>query len=79
MINFDKLPEFRGFTVYDAKTGDPLTDIPNIPEFKTEAVYGDLFLTEEGDLVVDGVCGGEMFSLPKGKYIIQIGTEMYKW
>ncbi len=77
MIDLKKLPEFPGFTVYDAETGDPIDAEKELPN---EAITGCLFLGEDGELLVDGICGSEMMALPKGKYIIQLGTgEMYRW
>ena len=63
---------------FDAETGEPV-DVFTIDEFKTEAITGDLFISEDGKLFVDGVCGSEMFPLPKDRFIIQIGTKLYKW
>ncbi len=78
MIEIDKLPKIPSFAVYDIETGDPV-DVFTIDELKTEAITGDLYISGNGDLLADGVCGSEMFSLPKDRFIVQIGTKLYKW
>ena len=68
MIDFDKLPEFTGFTVYERETGEPV-----LPQYD-EAQY---VLSQNGNLY-EAICAIE--GIPKGKYIIQLGNgEYYKW
>ena len=65
MINLDKLPEFTGITVYDRETGE---------------VNDNIVVTGDGRLFEDYIhmeCGNEYE--PCGKYVIQVGTEMYRW
>ena len=78
MFDIDKLPDVPKFAVYDIETGDPI-DIFTIDEFKTEAITGNLFISENGKLFVEGIFGNKMFSLPKDRFIVQIGTKLYKW
>lgn len=81
MIDVNKLPEFPGFTVYDAKTGEPLTakDIdPNLS--KNDWLVAD----EEGLLIIPYYpekYNSSCFEVPRrGEYIVQMGTgEMYRW
>ena len=73
MIDVNKLPEFPGFTVYDAETGEPIQ-----PDTKVDDVETVMhILAEDGTLyIANCACEG----LPKGKYIIQMddGT-FYRW
>ena len=73
MIDFDKLPEFEGFTVYDKESGDPLQ-----PDEKIEGIPTVMHvLAEDGTLYI-AICNPD--GLPKNKYIIQLGNgECYKW
>lgn len=87
MINFDKLTEFEGFTVYDRESGEPVkpTDI-KLPNGNTLFDIGDKFGFDE-----DGTFGiiplnaedwrtGMIDIKKEGKYIIQLGNgEYYKW
>lgn len=69
---------FPGFTVYDAETGERVYADGVIED---EAVIDGFWLSEDGELFVDGVCGGEIFDVPKeGKYVISFrdGTYM-RW
>jgi hypothetical protein len=72
MIDFDKLPEFEGFTVYDKDTGDPI--YPDEKVNGTETIMH--VLAEDGTLYIANCAYG---GLQKGKYIIQINGEYYKW
>ena len=83
MSAIDNIPkeqstEFTGFKVYDAESGD-LVNAEDV--FPDEAVTYGFFLSEDGELCVDGICGGEMFEVPKqGKYIIQFADGKYmRW
>lgn len=60
-LNF---PEFPGFVAYSR---DPLRLVDHFAsdELKQETVTGNLYLSEDGELVCDGVCGGKMFPLKK--------------
>lgn len=78
MFDIDKLPYIPKFAVYDIETGDPV-DVFTIDELKTEAITGDLFISENGKLCAFGVFGREIYPLPKDRYIVQIGTKLYKW
>lgn len=87
MIDFDKLPEFPGFTVYDRETGEPVkpTDI-KLSNGMTLFCYGDKFgFDEDGTLGVipldaEGWRTGLVDVKKEGKYIIQLGNgEYYKW
>lgn len=72
MIDVNKLPEFSGFTVYDAETGEPIQ-----PDAKVDGVETVMHvLAEDGTLyIANCACEG----LPKGKYIIQINGDYYRW
>lgn len=74
----EQFTEFAGFTVYDAENGDPVDEEDVFPD---EAVLKGFFLSEDGELLIDGVCGGEMFDVPKdGKYIVQFADGKYmRW
>lgn len=79
IIPSDKfIDEWCGFTVYDAESGDPVNAEDIFPD---EAVSDGFFLSEDGELLIDGVCGGEMFDVPKdGKYIVQFADGKYmRW
>lgn len=85
MIDFDKLPEFEGFTVYDRESGEPVkpTDI-KISNGETLFDIEDKFGFDEdgnfGIIIIDAEQWRTgLVDVNKGKYIIQIGTEMYKW
>ena len=85
MIDFDKLPEFTGFTVYDRETGEPVkpTDI-KISNGETLFDIEDKFgFDEDGNFGIIPIDAEQwrtgLVDVNKGKYIIQIGTEMYKW
>ena len=86
MIDFDKLPEFEGFTVYDRESGEPVkpTDI-KISNGNTLFDIGDKFgFDEYGTLGVIPLDADEwrtgLVDVDKGKYIIQLGNgEWYKW
>lgn len=83
MINYDNLPEFPGFTVYDRETGEPITDV-NLP-IEEEIHYSDwLPLGQKVFIAVpypeSGSVPNEILTIPRDStHIIQIGTEMYKW
>lgn len=86
MIDFDKLPEFEGFTVYDRESGEPVkpTDI-KISNGETLFDIEDKFgFVEDGTFGVIPLYTEEwrtgMVDVKKeGKYIIQINGEYYKW
>lgn len=85
MIDFDKLPEFTGFTVYDRESGEPVkpTDI-KISNGETLFDIEDKFgFDEDGNFGIIPIDAEQwrtgLVDVNKGKYIIQIGTEMYKW
>ena len=66
MTDINSLPEFLGFTVYDAETGDP--DIRVV-------------IDGQGNFFEDYICleCGKVY-VPRGKYIIQLGAgENYRW
>ena len=72
MIDFDKLPEFTGFKVYDRKSKDQIC-----PDEKVNGAETVMHvLAEDGTLYI-AICACE--GLPKGKYIIQINGEYYRW
>ena len=85
MIDFDNLPEFTGFTVYDKESGEPVkpTDI-KISNGETLFDIEDKFgFDEDGNFGIIPIDAEQwrtgLVDVNKGKYIIQIGTEMYKW
>lgn len=85
MIDFDKLPEFTGFTVYDRESGEPVkpTDI-KISNGETLFDIEDKFgFDEDGNFGIIPIDAEQwrtgLVDVNKGKYIIQIGTERYKW
>ena len=85
MIDYDKLPEFEGFTVYDRESGEPVkpTDI-KISNGETLFDIEDKFgFDEDGNFGIIPIDAEQwrtgLVDVNKGKYIIQIGTEMYKW
>ena len=85
MIDYDKLPEFAGFTVYDRENGEPVkpTDI-KISNGETLFDIEDKFgFDEDGNFGIIPIDAEQwrtgLVDVNKGKYIIQIGTEMYKW
>lgn len=78
MIDFSDIPEFPGFTVYDKYTNDPV-DPFTLDELKGKAMTGDMYLSEDGELVCDGVFGNQVFPFNEDKYIIQIGGAFYRW
>ena len=85
MIDFDKLPEFEGFTVYDRESGEPVkpTDI-KISNGETLFDIEDKFgFDEDGNFGIIPIDAEQwrtgLVDVNKGKYIIQIGTERYKW
>lgn len=67
MIDVNKLPEFPGFTVYDATSGINMDEM--IYATDNDELYEDFIAME---------CGKD---IPKeGKYIIQMGTgDYYRW
>ena len=85
MINFDKLPEFEGFTVYDRESGEPVkpTDI-KISNGETLFDIEDKFgFDEDGNFGIIPIDAEQwrtgLVDVKKGKYIIQINGEYYKW
>ena len=85
MIDYDKLPEFEGFTVYDRESGEPVkpTDI-KISNGETLFDIEDKFgFDEDGNFGIIPIDAEQwragLVDVNKGKYIIQIGTERYKW
>lgn len=85
MINYDKLPEFGGFAVYDRESGEPVkpTDI-KISNGETLFDIEDKFgFDEDGNFGIIPIDAEQwrtgLVDVNKGKYIIQIGTERYKW
>ena len=74
----EQFTEFHGFTVCSVKTGDLVSEEDVFPD---EAVLKGFFLSEDGELFVDGACGGEMFAVPReGKYLIQFADGRYmRW
>lgn len=72
MIDFDKLPEFTGFTVYDRKSGEPI-----YPDEKVNGAEIVMHVLAEDGALYIASCAYE--GLPKGKYIIQINGEYYRW
>lgn len=80
MIDFNKLPEFTGFTVYDRYTGDEIDRKEVAKKVGCHPVLADeMAITEDGFLYFTDSTGN-WYSVPKeGKYIIQIGTDMYRW
>lgn len=81
MIDVNKLPEFPGFTVYDAETGQRIT-AKDIDDHFNKNDW--LVVDEEGLLIIPyhpEEYGTSCFEIPKkGKYIIQLGTgECYRW
>lgn len=77
-MSFDNLPKIPPFKIYDIETGNEV-DVSAIEELQNEAITGDLFISEDGELLADGICGGEMIALPRDRYIVQIGSNLYKW
>lgn len=86
MIDFDKLPEFEGFTVYDRESGEPVkpTDI-KISNGETLFDIKDKFgFDEDGNFGIIPIDAEQwrtgLVDVNKGKYIIQLGNgECYKW
>lgn len=85
MIDFDKLPEFTGFTVYDRESGEPVkpTDI-KISNGETLFDIEDKFgFDEYGNFGIIPIDAEQwrtgLVDVKKGKYIIQINGEYYKW
>lgn len=85
MIDFDKLPEFEGFTVYDRESGEPVkpTDI-KISNGETLFDIEDKFgFDEDGNFGIIPIDAEQwrtgLVDVKKGKYIIQINGEYYKW
>ena len=86
MIDFDKLPEFPGFTVYRVDDGEPIkpTDI-KLSNGTTLYCYGDKFgFDEDGEFGVIPLDAeqwrtGLVDVKKEGKYIIQVNGEYYKW
>ena len=85
MIDFDKLPEFTGFTVYDRESGEPVkpTDI-KISNGETLFEIEDKFgFDEEGNFGIIPIDAEQwrtgLVDVKKGKYIIQINGEHYRW
>lgn len=85
MIDFDKLPEFTGFTVYDRESGEPVkpTDI-KISNGETLFDIEDKFgFDEDGNFGIIPIDAEQwrtgLVDVKKGKYIIQINGEYYKW
>lgn len=70
MIDASKLPEFPGFSVYDAETGEPIYDAIYATDVNGEDQLYRNYIAME--------CGNEV---PRaGSYIIQMGTgEYYRW
>lgn len=90
MIDVNKLPEFPGFTVYDAETGKPVKQINK--GYRFNDAYDAFMLSQDGKIfeIEDGWWGAnedgrclcrEVCETPhSNKYIIQMGTgEYYKW
>ena len=77
MIDFDKLPEFTGIQVYDRNTGELVTAKNIYPHCS----YNDWIVADEEGLLVIPFADEEVscWEVPKGKYIIQINGEYYKW
>lgn len=85
MINFDKLQEFTGFTVYDRESGEPVkpTDI-KISNGETLFDIEDKFgFDEDGNFGIIPIDAEQwrtgLVDVKKGKYIIQINGEYYRW
>lgn len=86
MIDFNKLPEFTGFTVYDKESGEPVkpTDI-KISNGETLFDIEDKFgFDEDGNFGIIPIDAEQwrtgLVYVNKGKYIIQLGNgEYYKW
>lgn len=85
MIDFDKLPEFEGFTVYDRESGEPVkpTDI-KISNGETLFDIEDKFgFDEDGNFGIIPIDAEQwrtgLVDEKKGKYIIQINGEYYRW
>lgn len=90
MIDINTLPEFPGFTVYDAETGEPVKQINigithnDIDDAFMLAQDGKVFEIDDGWWArnEDGKClAREVCETPhRNKYIIQLGTgECYRW
>ena len=84
MIDFDKLPEFEGFTVYDRESGEPVkpTDI-KISNGETLFDIEDKFgFDEDGNFGIIPIDAEQwrtgLVDEKKGKYIIQINGEYYR-
>ena len=85
MIDFDNLPEFTGFTVYDRESGEPVkpTDI-KISNGETLFDIEDKFgFVEDGNFGIIPIDAEQwrtgLVDVKKGKYIIQINGENYRW
>lgn len=80
MIDYDNLPEFPGFTVYDKETGDEINHEEIAKELGCHPVLADeMAITEDGFMYFTDSTGN-WYSVPKdGKYIIQINGEYYRW
>ncbi len=77
------LPEFPGFTIYDAESGEPISDTL---EFEDEIHYTDWLTTGRTAFLAVPYpekvnIPYETLAIPKdGKHIIQMGDgRMYRW
>ena len=83
MFNYNDLPIFPGFSVYDAETGEELDESPYSywgPD--DDAFFLDsentLYGISDGFWIGNDVCA-EVRQMPKGKYVIQIGDTLFKY
>lgn len=92
MIDFDKLPEFEGFTVYDRETGEPVEPHDGMSIYCGDLLLKDPISYSSSKMVFALDEDGALCITPKeqayqayrvskeGKYIIQLGNgEYYKW
>ena len=80
MIDYNNLPEFTGIQVYDRNTGDPVT----AKDIDWRFDKNDWLVADEDGLLIIPYYPEEWnissFEVPRrGKYIVQVGTEMYRW
>lgn len=85
MIDLDKLPEFPGFSVYRISDGEAVGVDELLEELyghKCKKAFDEdcVALSEDGTLWLLGNVYSWSEEIPKqGKYIIQIGNDMYRW
>ena len=75
---YEKLPKLPRFEILDKETGKQV-DLFEIKELQKANVTGWMYISENGMLIAEGSEQGSIVPLPKDKYIVRIGTVMYRW